>query len=76
MANGISTSEIDRIYNAVMNAGAIGGKISGAGGGGFMIIYVKQNHRTAVVEALHEFQGEIYPFVFCKEGLITWSEDE
>lgn len=76
MANGISTSEIDRIYNAVMKAGAIGGKISGAGGGGFMIIYVNQNHRAEVIEALHEFQGEIYPFVFCKEGLITWSEDE
>jgi hypothetical protein len=41
-----------------------------------MIIYVNQNHRAEVIEALHEFQGEIYPFVFCKEGLITWSEDE
>lgn len=76
MAKGISTSEIDRIYDAVMNAGAIGGKISGAGGGGFMIIYVDQNLKTSVIEALHQFQGEIFPYVFCKEGLLTWSEDE
>lgn len=76
MANGISTSEIDRIYDAVMNAGAIGGKISGAGGGGFMIIYADQNKKTAVIDALHQFQGEIFPYVFCKEGLLTWSEDE
>ena len=48
----ISTSAIDNNYIAARNAGAIGGKILGAGGGGFLLFYVEQDKQEAVVKAL------------------------
>lgn len=73
MAKGITTSLIDEIYEAAVNAGATGGKISGAGGGGFMIFYCDSNKRYEVVEALNKFGGDskIYEFTEC--GLTTWT---
>lgn len=74
MAGGISNEFIDRLYETAITAGATGGKISGAGGGGFMFFYCPGNTRYAVEEALNQLQiGRIYDFEFCKEGLITWT---
>ena len=74
MAGGISNDYIDRLYETALAAGATGGKISGAGGGGFMFFYCPGNTRYAVEEALNQLQiGEIYDFEFCKEGLTTWT---
>ena len=52
LANGVSTPMIDGVYNAAMDAGAVGGKLLGAGGGGFMLFYVDAEKRAAVKEAL------------------------
>ncbi|NOQ75978.1 MAG: dehydrogenase [Crocinitomix sp.] len=73
MADGISNQVIDGIYNTAMQAGAVGGKISGAGGGGFMIFYVNDPDRTAVIDQLHTFNGEVKHFEFCFAGLTTWT---
>lgn len=74
MAGGISNDFIDNLYETAMAAGATGGKISGAGGGGFMFFYCPENTRYAVEEALTGLAiGEIYDFEFCKEGLTTWT---
>ena len=74
MAKSVSNERIDAIYTAAMAAGATGGKISGAGGGGFMFFYCPDNTRYAVEEALSALQiGEIYDFEFCKQGLTTWT---
>ena len=74
MAEGISNKFIDNIYETAMAAGATGGKISGAGGGGFMFFYCPGNTRYAVEEALSKLEiGEIYDFEFSKEGLTTWT---
>lgn len=48
----ISTSSIDYIYQKARQAGAIGGKILGAGGGGFLLLYVKRENQSRVKEAL------------------------
>lgn len=48
----ISTDEIDAIYAAARGAGALGGKLLGAGGGGFMLLFVKPADRSAVRKAL------------------------
>lgn len=48
----VSNSEIDGIYQAARSAGATGGKILGAGGGGFMLLYVEPEHRAAVAKKL------------------------
>ncbi|MBA2562868.1 MAG: dehydrogenase [Chitinophagaceae bacterium] len=72
MANNISNSAIEEIYEAAKKAGATGGKISGAGGGGFMIFYCPGNTHHAVIEALKNFGGEVKNYTFTKYGLTTW----
>jgi D-glycero-alpha-D-manno-heptose-7-phosphate kinase len=73
MAHNISKSKIEAIYNAAKKAGATGGKISGAGGGGFMIFYCPNNTRYAVIDALNTFGGEVKNYSFTKYGLTTWT---
>ncbi|HIW03971.1 MAG TPA: kinase [Firmicutes bacterium] len=48
----VSTSDLDIIYEKAINAGALGGKLLGAGGGGFMLFYVPEEARTGVMRAL------------------------
>ena len=73
MAANISNSNIEAIYDAAKNAGAAGGKISGAGGGGFMIFYCPGNSRYSVTNALEQFGGEIKKYSFTKYGLTSWT---
>jgi D-glycero-alpha-D-manno-heptose-7-phosphate kinase len=73
MAANISNSNIEAIYDAAKKAGATGGKISGAGGGGFMIFYCPGNTRHAVIETLKTFGGEIKNYSFTQNGLTTWT---
>ncbi len=72
MAPGISNEIIDSIYDAAKKAGATGGKISGAGGGGFMIFYCPNNTRYEVIESLHQFGGEVRNFNFTHQGMTSW----
>jgi D-glycero-alpha-D-manno-heptose-7-phosphate kinase len=73
MAHGISNEKIEQLYNAARQAGALGGKISGAGGGGFIFFYCPGNSRYRVIETLNSFGGQVYPFHFTSEGLTTWT---
>ena len=59
MAHNISNTSIEEIYDASKKAGANGGKISGAGGGGFIIFYCPGNTRHAVIETLKTFGGAV-----------------
>ena len=73
MASSITNPRIDGIYNAAKEAGASGGKISGAGGGGFMFFYCPGVTRYAVVETLQRFGGKAKRYEFVNEGLKTWT---
>lgn len=73
MAANISNSSLEEIYYAAKKSGATGGKISGAGGGGFMIFYCPGNCRYRVMETLEKFGGQTKPFQFTKSGLNTWT---
>ncbi|MFC0875164.1 hypothetical protein ACE01N_01150 [Saccharicrinis sp. FJH2] len=73
MALGISNPLIDDIYATAMKAGATGGKISGAGGGGFMFFYCPGNTRHAVIEALGKFGGQAKRYQFTKNGMVSWT---
>ncbi|HAH58620.1 MAG: dehydrogenase [Lentimicrobium sp.] len=73
MADGITNPLIDDIYDTVRKAGASGGKISGAGGGGFMIFYCPGETRNSVIHALKKFGGEAKRYDFTSFGLTTWS---
>jgi D-glycero-alpha-D-manno-heptose-7-phosphate kinase len=73
MAEGISNPQIDEIYDTALKAGATGGKISGAGGGGFMFFYCPGSTRYQVVESLLKFGGQVKRYGFTKHGLSTWT---
>lgn len=73
MADGISNDLMETIYNAAKKAGATGGKISGAGGGGFMIFYCPNISKYRVQETLQQFGGYCQPYSFTKHGLTTWT---
>lgn len=75
MAKGISTQLFEDVYNCALDAGAIGGKISGAGGGGYIFFYCPQNTRYSVIEALSKFGGKVRRFEFTMSGLKTWKID-
>ncbi len=74
MAEGITNPMIDELYAAAVAAGASGGKISGAGGGGFMTFYCPGGSRHAVSEVLRGFGGEVRNYVFVGEGVVGWSQ--
>jgi D-glycero-alpha-D-manno-heptose-7-phosphate kinase len=73
MAEGISNSLMDDIYETAKKNGATGGKISGAGGGGFMIFYCPDTTKYKVQEALDKFGGYCKPYRFTEHGLTTWT---
>lgn len=73
MAEGINNQLIDSIYTAAKKAGASGGKISGAGGGGFMIFYCPGVTKYQVMKNLEPFGGRVRNYQFTKHGLKTWS---
>lgn len=62
----VTTPEIDKIYEAARDAGAIGGKLLGAGGGGFMLIFAKPEHHSAIRERLSDLIH--VPFDFEESG--------
>ena len=72
MAEGISNGMMDEIYDAARKAGATGGKISGAGGGGFMIFYCPGNSKYNVIQSLERFGGHHKNYQFVEQGLKSW----
>lgn len=73
MAHNISNSLIEEVYYKARNAGATGGKISGAGGGGFMFFYCPGNTRYAVADVLGKMGGEVRKFSFTQHGQTSWT---
>lgn len=72
MASGISNDLLDAMDEAAKKQGATGGKISGAGGGGFLIFYCPGRTIDAVRESLRKFGGHHRPYRFVEQGLTTW----
>jgi D-glycero-alpha-D-manno-heptose-7-phosphate kinase len=68
----VSNQYIDEIYAAAIAAGALAGKISGAGGGGFMLFFVPTERRMDVVQALSRFNGQVSNCHFTKNGSQAW----
>lgn len=62
----ISTDSIDALYDKALAAGAVGGKLLGAGGGGFLLFYVPQDRQEAVAQALQGLMR--VPFQFEDDG--------
>lgn len=66
LSDRVSTPEIDELYQAAMEAGAIGGKILGAGGGGFLLLFAKPENQPAIRERLNKLIH--VPFNFENSG--------
>lgn len=71
-AKSVSNPHIDEIYDAAIRAGALAGKVSGAGGGGFMLFFVPTEKRMDVVRALNRFEGQVSNCHFTKHGTQAW----
>jgi D-glycero-alpha-D-manno-heptose-7-phosphate kinase len=72
----ISTERLDKIYDNALKHGAIGGKLLGAGGGGFFIFYVSPFYKHELMTNLEKAGLKIRPFRFEPEGLRAWKVRE
>ncbi|PWT78663.1 MAG: dehydrogenase [Chloroflexi bacterium] len=68
----VSNQHIEEIYDAAIAAGALAGKVSGAGGGGFMLFFVPTERRMDVIKALSRFDGQVSNCHFTKNGSQAW----
>jgi D-glycero-alpha-D-manno-heptose-7-phosphate kinase len=69
----ISSSQIDTLYHIARENGAIGGKILGAGGGGYLLVYCDFRKKHLIAQKLEECGGQVVQFGFDHLGLQTWT---
>jgi D-glycero-alpha-D-manno-heptose-7-phosphate kinase len=72
----ITNPQIDRLYETARREGAIGGKILGAGGGGYILIFCPFDRKQAIARALDAEGGTLVPFALEERGLQTWAVPE
>ena len=74
LADGITTDEIEEIFEVANRAGALAGKVSGAGGGGYVMFLVEPVQRPELVRRLAELPGgRVEPVHFVEEGAFAWT---
>jgi D-glycero-alpha-D-manno-heptose-7-phosphate kinase len=71
-ARSVSNPHIDQIYQAALGAGAQAGKVSGAGGGGFMLFFVPSEKRMNLIRCLQNFDGQVNNCHFTNLGTQAW----
>jgi D-glycero-alpha-D-manno-heptose-7-phosphate kinase len=72
MSDRISNDRIEEMYEEARRSGAMGGKVTGAGGGGFMLLYCDYRSKHKVAKALAAMGATVNEFAFEHEGLRTW----
>lgn len=72
-SSSITNKSIDEIERSVLEAGALSLKVSGAGGGGFMMIFVKPEEKIDIIRSLEKFNGKIHNFQFSDQGSTSWT---
>ena len=68
----ITNPQIDALYNAAKAEGALGGKVSGAGGGGFMYFVCRYDRKYNVAKELTRMGARVTDYMFEPEGVISW----
>jgi D-glycero-alpha-D-manno-heptose-7-phosphate kinase len=76
VSDAISNSEINKIYNIALENGAYSGKVSGAGGGGFMFFLVDPLKKLHLINTLNKQQGNVINFHFITDGIKGWNVSE
>lgn len=72
MSTLMTTNTVDRIYDTAKLYGSTGGKVSGAGGGGFMFFYCPGSTRGGVIDGLSKLGIETFRYEFESQGMISW----
>lgn len=72
MARQITNPTIDTLYQTAREYGALGGKILGAGGGGYLLVYCPFDQKHTIAEQLENLGGQVVEFTFDFHGLQTW----
>jgi len=72
----ISNGSIDDLYETALRNGAVGGKLLGAGGGGFFLFYVSPFRKHELIRCLEDRGLRVRPFRFEQEGLRAWTVRE
>lgn len=72
----ISNNRLDQIYETARTNGAIGGKLLGAGGGGFFLFYVTPFRKLELMNCLKSMNLRVQPFRFERDGLQAWTARE
>ena len=72
LAPAITNAAIDDLYGAALEAGALGGKILGAGGGGHLLIYCPTEQRHRIGQEMSRRGGRVVRFAFEEHGLQAW----
>lgn len=72
MADAITNPMIQEVFDAAIPAGALSGKVSGAGGGGFVMLMVEPTRKQEVIKALRKLNGFVMPFQFTEGGAHGW----
>jgi D-glycero-alpha-D-manno-heptose-7-phosphate kinase len=75
LSSRISNARIDELYDEARVAGALGGKVAGAGGGGYLLLYCQHDRKHEVATRLQELGATVSDFAFELEGLRTWRAD-
>jgi D-glycero-alpha-D-manno-heptose-7-phosphate kinase len=75
ISSNISNSLIDEAYEVARQRGALGGKIAGAGGGGFLLLFCEEQHQEKVREALSKMQLREMAFAFDSQGAKVVAND-
>jgi D-glycero-alpha-D-manno-heptose-7-phosphate kinase len=68
----ISNKHLNEVYDFAIKNGALAGKISGAGGGGFFMFFVDPQNRSSLINALNTIDGKVQIFEFVENGTIGW----
>lgn len=76
LSDKITSFQLDKIYSEALEHGALGGKLLGAGGGGFFLFYVPAYEKHKLIIHLEETGLRVRPFRFEPNGLETWTVRE
>ena len=75
LARQITSQSIDLLYETARKHGALGGKILGAGGGGYLLVYCPFDKKHIIATELEKIGGQVVKFGFDEKGLQTWEVD-
>jgi D-glycero-alpha-D-manno-heptose-7-phosphate kinase len=76
MSDRISNERIDELYEEARKAGAMGGKVTGAGGGGYVLLYCDADRKNEVADRMIQLDAAVDEFAFEPLGMRTWRVDD